>query len=107
MPLETNNHILLPNEEAWEVFRHEINGFLEPEADAGRASDLALDTLTAREMEVLSGVARGLGNRDLADLLRISEKTVRNHITTIFSKLGVESRAQAIVAARDAGLGRD
>jgi DNA-binding NarL/FixJ family response regulator len=58
-------------------------------------------------MEVLSGVARGLGNRDLADLLRISEKTVRNHITTIFSKLGVESRAQAIVAARDAGLGRD
>ncbi|WP_306006476.1 alpha/beta fold hydrolase [Aquicoccus porphyridii] len=107
VPLETNNHILLPNEEAWETFCHEISGFLEPESGAARACDLALDTLTAREVEVLGGVARGLSNRDLANLLRISEKTVRNHVSTIFSKLGVASRAQAIVSARDAGLGRD
>ena len=56
---------------------------------------------------MLDGVARGLGNRDLADLLRISEKTVRNHVSKIFSKLDVERRGQAIVLARDAGLGRD
>ncbi|SEP24053.1 Pimeloyl-ACP methyl ester carboxylesterase [Salinihabitans flavidus] len=107
VPLETSNHILLPNENAWAQFCREFNDFLEPEAAAERACGLALDTLTAREAEVLDGVARGLGNRDLADLLRISEKTVRNYVSTVFSKLGVESRAQAIVSARDAGLGRD
>ena len=106
VPLETNNHNLLPNEDPWETFCREVDDFLEPEA-AARASHAALDTLTPRETEVLNGVARGLGNREMADLLRISEKTVRNHVTTIFSKLGVSSRGKAIVAARDAGLGRD
>lgn len=106
--LETRNHILLPDEEAWETFRRELAAFLDPEADASPAgNDTAFETLTAREAEVLDGVARGLSNRDLADLLRISEKTVRNHVSTVFSKLGVASRAQAIVSARDAGLGRD
>ena len=105
--LETNNHILLPEEDAWQTFCHELDEFLEPEANAGRAGDTAIDALTPREAEVLDGVARGLGNQELADLLRISEKTVRNHVSTVFSKLDVESRAQAIVAARDAGLGRD
>src|SRR6056297_2166684 len=107
VPLETNNHILLPNEDAWRAFCRELDSFLEPEADAGHGGDVALDALTARETEVLDGVARGLSNRDLADLLRISEKTVRNHVSKIFSKLDVERRAQAIVSARDAGLGRD
>lgn len=51
-------------------------------------------------MEILDCVARGLNNREVADLLRISEETVRNHLTTVFSKLGVASRAQAIVTAR-------
>lgn len=107
VPLETPNHILLPGEDAWNVFCRELASFLEPgpaESDGpGRA---ALDGLTAREMEVLGSVARGLGNRELADLLRISEKTVRNHLTSVYSKLGITSRAQAIVAAREAGLGR-
>jgi pimeloyl-ACP methyl ester carboxylesterase/DNA-binding CsgD family transcriptional regulator len=107
VPLETNNHILLPNENAWETFCREIDRFLEPEASATRISDTALDSLTAREAQVLEGVARGLSNRDLANLLRISEKTVRNHMTTVFSKLEVRNRAQAIVLARDAGVGRD
>jgi pimeloyl-ACP methyl ester carboxylesterase len=105
--LETRNHILRAEEEAWETFRRELEAFLEPEAGAGRARDHALGTLTAREAQVLDGLARGLSNHDLADLLRISEKTVRNHVSTVFSKLGVESRAQAIVSARDAGLGQD
>lgn len=108
VPLETRNHILLPREEAWSTFRSELATFLEPEMRSElRAGDLILDALTARETEVLNGVARGLSNRELAKLLRIAEKTVRNHLTTVFSKLGIASRAQAIVSARDAGLGRD
>lgn len=107
VPLETNNHILLPDEEACKTFCGELEAFLEPDTDPRRIDDIALDALTAREAEVLNGLARGLNNRELSDLLRISEKTVRNHLTTVFSKLGLASRAQAIVAAREAGLGRD
>ena len=106
VPLETDNHILLPKEEAWRTFCRELDGFLEHEHEADHGRNAALDILTARETEVLDGVARGLSNRDLADLLRLSEKTIRNHVSAIFSKLEVESRAQAVVLARDAGLGR-
>lgn len=107
VPLETDNHILLSREEAWKTFCRELADFLEPEVDAGRAGNVELDALTAREAEILDGVARGRNNHEIAELLRISEKTVRNHLTTVFSKLGLASRAQAIVTARDAGLGRD
>jgi len=107
VPLESNNHILRSDEGAWGAFCRELDDFFEPEAAADRSASIALDTLTPREEEVLDGVARGFGNRELADLLRISEKTVRNHLTTVFSKLGVTSRARAIVMARGAGFGRD
>ena len=63
--------------------------------------------LSAREYEVLGLVARGLDNAQIAARLDLSEKTVRNHITHIFEKMQVESRAQAIVRARDAGLGQN
>ncbi|WP_198586225.1 alpha/beta fold hydrolase [Roseovarius salinarum] len=106
VPLETNNHILLPDEGAWATFCRELDDFLEPEAAADRSASIALDMLTPREVEVLDGLARGLGNDELGDLLRISEKTVRNHVSAIFSKLDVANRAQAIVLARDAGFGR-
>lgn len=106
VPLETKNHILLPHEEAWETFCRELADFLEPEAGAARAGALGLDALTAREAEILDRVACGLSNREIAEHLQISEKTVRNHLTTVFSKLGLASRAQAIVTAREAGLGR-
>ena len=61
--------------------------------------------LTDREEEVLVLIANGASNRDIARQLVLSDKTVRNHITNIFAKLGVADRAQAIVRARDAGLG--
>jgi DNA-binding NarL/FixJ family response regulator len=60
--------------------------------------------LTDREMEVLRLIAQGLNNQEIAQKLVLSPKTVRNHITNIFSKLQVADRAQAIVRARDAGL---
>lgn len=64
----------------------------------------AFPELTPRELEVLELIARGDKNSAIAEKLVISEKTVRNHITNIFSKLQVADRAHAIIKARDAGL---
>jgi DNA-binding NarL/FixJ family response regulator len=61
--------------------------------------------LTDREREVLELIAQGYSNNEIAEHLVISPKTVRNHITSIFSKLQVADRAQAIIRARDAGMG--
>ncbi|RMH00913.1 MAG: DNA-binding response regulator, partial [Chloroflexi bacterium] len=61
--------------------------------------------LTEREREVLTLIAQGLTNQAIADRLVLSQKTVRNHVSNIFSKLQVASRAEAIIRARDAGLG--
>ena len=69
------------------------------------ASRRAFSELTEREIEVLDLVARGMRNVDIAAELYVSEKTVRNHVSNIFSKLGVD-RNEAIVRAREVGLGR-
>jgi DNA-binding NarL/FixJ family response regulator len=61
--------------------------------------------LTDREREVLDLIARGLNNTEITQRLVLSPKTVRNHVSNIFSKLQVADRAQAIVRAREAGLG--
>lgn len=65
----------------------------------------AFPTLTAREREVLELLAVGLGYRQIARRLVVTDKTVRNHVGSIFAKLQVRDRAQAIVRAREAGLG--
>ncbi len=64
-----------------------------------------LPDLTEREREVLTLMARGESNTEIAAALTISVKTVRNHVSNIFSKLQVVDRAQAVLRARDAGLG--
>ncbi|MDX1521376.1 MAG: response regulator transcription factor [Anaerolineae bacterium] len=61
--------------------------------------------LTEREQEVLELIAAGANNQEIARKLHISAKTVSNHISNIFNKLHVADRAQAIVKAREAGLG--
>ncbi len=61
--------------------------------------------LSEREREVLDLVARGLGNQAIARRLVVNEKTVRNHISNLLTKIGAATRAEAIVKARDAGLG--
>jgi DNA-binding NarL/FixJ family response regulator len=66
----------------------------------------AFPELTAREAELLDLIARGLNNAEIAKRLHVSQKTVRNHVSHIFLKLQVADRAQAIVKAREAGLGR-
>ncbi len=62
--------------------------------------------LTAREHEVLDLIAAGRSNTDIAQILVLSSKTVRNNVSNIFAKLHVADRAEAIVRARDAGMGR-
>ena len=68
-------------------------------------ADLAFPQLTDREREILHLIAQGHSNSEIAERLLLSIKTVQNHVSNIFSKLQVADRAQAIVRARDAGLG--
>ncbi|HET7686457.1 MAG TPA: response regulator transcription factor [Candidatus Limnocylindria bacterium] len=72
--------------------------------DAGRAAPPFPD-LTDRERQVLELVAQGRANPDIARRLGISEKTVRNHVSLILDKLAVGGRSEAIVRAREAGMG--
>ena len=66
----------------------------------------AFPQLTDREHEILVLLAEGQGNAAIASRLGITAKTVRNHVSNIFTKLSVADRAHAIIAAREAGLGR-
>ena len=100
--LDSKNHILLEGEPAWPRFCGAVSEFLG--VGAARAPDPVFATLTPRERDILLLLARGLTNLDIANDLFISEKTVRNNVTKIFEKLGVHSRAQAIVFAKDKGL---
>ncbi|MGW4065829.1 response regulator [Amycolatopsis sp. NPDC004747] len=70
------------------------------------ASEPVFPELTGREREVLALIAAGHSNSLIASTLCLSPKTVRNHISNVFAKLHVADRAEAIVRARDAGLGR-
>ena len=63
--------------------------------------------LSDREREVLDALAAGRSNAEIAQRLYLSTKTVKNYITSIFDKLQVAGRAEAIVRAREAGLGRE
>lgn len=70
-----------------------------------RIAVLPFPQLTDREHEILDLIAQGQPNASIAGRLAISEKTVRNHVSNIFTKLAVADRAQAVVRAREAGLG--
>lgn len=98
--LDSRNHILLEAEPAWARFQDAVLDAMRP----GRGGSEVFDALSAREREVLALMGDGLPNADIAERLSISEKTVRNHASNIFDKLGVWSRAQAIVFARDRGF---
>lgn len=101
--LESRNHCMTQEEPAWQVFLDAVTEFYPPAAAAPAA---ALAGLTAREGEVLELIAQGLDNAQIAARLSVSDKTVRNNITHIFDKIGVENRSQAIVLARERGLGQ-
>jgi pimeloyl-ACP methyl ester carboxylesterase/DNA-binding CsgD family transcriptional regulator len=103
--LEGRNHILLESEPAWGRFCSEFRQFVGGEA-APATDTKKLAQLTDRERAILTHLAEGLSNAEIARKVFISEKTVRNHLTSIFSKLEVDSRAKAIVLAHQSGLGR-
>jgi DNA-binding NarL/FixJ family response regulator len=76
-------------------------------SDSSKATEIVLfPELTSREREILELLAEGRNNANIAGKLTISPKTVRNHVSNIFMKLQVADRSQAIVRAREAGLGR-
>ena len=101
--LDSKNHVLLEHEPAWERFCGAVGEFLGLAGSPG-TEDAVFGGLTARERGVLSLITEGLSNADIAERLSVSEKTVRNHVSNIFDKLGVGSRAQAMVFARDRGF---
>jgi len=104
--LESRNHVLLDTEPAWQQLVAALDDFLPAHAKLAGTGDPLLDELTAREHQVLELVAQGLDNDTIGKRLNISKRTARNHVSLILSKLGVKTRAQAIVHAREAGFGR-
>jgi DNA-binding NarL/FixJ family response regulator len=101
--LDSKNHVLLENEPAWTRFREAVLEFTGLGVLAS-GEDPAFASLSPREREVLALIKEGLGNAQIAERLSISEKTVRNHVSNLFDKLGVWTRAQAIVFAIDRGF---
>jgi pimeloyl-ACP methyl ester carboxylesterase/DNA-binding CsgD family transcriptional regulator len=100
--LDSRNHVLLENEPAWKRFCEEVLEFAE--VRNVEDEDPVFGSLSKREVEILTLITEGLGNAEIAERLSISEKTVRNHVSNVFDKLGVWTRAQAIVLARDRGF---
>jgi pimeloyl-ACP methyl ester carboxylesterase/DNA-binding CsgD family transcriptional regulator len=97
--LESKNHVLLEHEPAWTRFQEAVLEFTGQTAGAA-----AFTALSPREREVLALLSEGLDNTQIGERLSISEKTVRNHITSVYDKLGVWTRAQAVVFAREHGF---
>lgn len=87
---------------------HDGNVLLAPEAAEavlrGKPAERAIGTLTERELEVLVQIAYGRSNREIARALVVSEKTVKTHVSNLFSKLGVHDRTQAALYAVRHGL---
>jgi pimeloyl-ACP methyl ester carboxylesterase/DNA-binding CsgD family transcriptional regulator len=101
-PLDSRNHVPLAGEPSFDRVFSLLSEFLPGAPIVGST----LGELTQHERELLDLIARGLDNAQIAARLDRAEKTVRNRITLIFSKIAVENRAQAIVRAREAGFGR-
>lgn len=102
VPIDSGNHLLLEDEPGWPQWVEAVRAFLPTATDA----DPAFAGLTVREREVLDLLAQGRDNAQIAATLSLSEKTVRNQTSALYAKLGVETRAQAIVRARDGGFGK-
>jgi pimeloyl-ACP methyl ester carboxylesterase/DNA-binding CsgD family transcriptional regulator len=102
VPIDSRNHLVLADEPGWAQWIGAVRAFLPAPAPAHPL----VDRLTPRQRELLELLAQGRDNAQIAAVLGLSEKTVRNHVTAIFDVLQVDNRAQAIVLAREAGFGR-
>jgi pimeloyl-ACP methyl ester carboxylesterase/DNA-binding CsgD family transcriptional regulator len=100
--IDSPNHLLLGHEPGWQRWLTEVRTFLGANDTSPRQMFAALSD---RQVQILELLAQARDNAQIAAALNLSEKTVRNQVSLIFERLGVENRAQAIVMARDAGLG--
>ncbi|HEX6834771.1 MAG TPA: alpha/beta fold hydrolase [Rudaea sp.] len=101
--LESHNHVLLENEPAWHALQRALLDFT---GQSGEGAKPSAPSLTARERKLLALLGEGQSNAQIAFALGIAEKTVRNHFSNLYRKLGVRSRVEALVrsqAMRDAG----
>ena len=99
--LESRNHVLLEDEPAWAAFQQAVLDFTQAPAATPNGEDPIFAALAPRDREILAAVIAGRTNAQIGATLFISEKTVRNALTRIFERLGVKSRTQAAVLARD------
>ncbi|MGH8243523.1 MAG: alpha/beta fold hydrolase [Steroidobacteraceae bacterium] len=95
--LDSSNHVLLEHEPAWHEFQDEVLGFTGVVRPEARMDPARGPVLTAREREALSLLCAGRSNAQIGWELGIAEKTVRNHLSGLYRKLAVRSRAEAIV----------
>jgi DNA-binding NarL/FixJ family response regulator len=86
------------------VTRRVIEEFVRRPPDSVRAQPERLSELTARELEVLKLIARGLSNAEIAKELFVSETTVKTHVAHVLMKLNLRDRVQAVVLAYESGL---
>lgn len=103
--IDSPNHLLLGHEPGWTRWLEEVRDFLKVGA-APKVNEAVFSALSERQMQILELIAQARDNAQIAATLGLSEKTVRNQVSAIFERLHVENRAQAIVRARDAGMGR-
>lgn len=104
VPVDSRNHLLLEDEPGWRQAREAIEQFLPAAGAAPLRGPLA--ALTPRGRELLELMAQGRDNAQIAAALGLSEKTVRNQVSMLFDRIGVPTRAMAIVTAREHGLGQ-
>lgn len=96
----------IPSAQLYEAIRavHEGRQYLPPAVKERLAEREAFEELTAREIEVLSLIAKGMSNKDIAAILKASEFTIKAHVRNILAKLDVEARTEAAVLALQRGL---
>jgi pimeloyl-ACP methyl ester carboxylesterase/DNA-binding CsgD family transcriptional regulator len=97
VPLDTRNHLPLVQEAAWQQLAHELEAFYQTDAAPAAPAIAPVDGLTAREHAVIELLAQGLDTAVMAQRLCMSEKTVRNYLSTIYRKLGVSNRVKAVL----------
>ncbi len=95
LPLNSDNHVLLPDEPAWTEFVAELHAFL----GIGHGPPRIVDPLSPRELEILRLVADGLPNQAIAGRLYLSPRTVERHLSNIYVKLGLSGKSARAAAA--------
>lgn len=95
--IDSRNHIVLKHEPAWASFKEAVLDFTGRTPVSGRGRRPNLGALSPREREILDLICAAKSNPEIAAALNLSERTVRNHASNLFRKIGVKSRAEAIL----------